>query len=98
MPLEIGKVNFKNNEDKSISSSVWLSNSGRVDANACMVNAVYDKDGRVLNVNFTPVDMTDATETVTKTVTVKDFANAASCKVFVFDSFATLTPQFTASK
>jgi len=52
MPLEIGKVNFKNNEDKSISSSVWLSNSGRVDANACMVNAVYDKDGRLMDIQI----------------------------------------------
>lgn len=66
--------------------------------NCVMILSVYDKDGRVLNTGFTPVDMTDATETVTKTVTVKDFANAASCKVFVVDSFATLTPQFTASK
>ena len=66
--------------------------------NCVMILSVYDKDGRVLNTGFTPVDMTDATETVTKTVTVKDFANAASCKVFVVESFATLTPQFTASK
>lgn len=101
--LPISNVTFTSGgadiEDITTVSEITVSADFAKDKENCvMILSVYDKDGRVLNTGFTPVDMTDATETVTKTVTVTDFANAASCKVFVVDSFATLTPQFTASK
>lgn len=51
-PLEIGKVNFKNNEDESLSSSLWVSNSGRVDSDVCMVSALYDTEGKLLDVDI----------------------------------------------
>ena len=51
-PLEVGKINFNSEEEGNIILSLWLSNSGRVNANVCMLSAVYDENGKLVDMGI----------------------------------------------
>lgn len=95
MPLTISNVSFENMEDGAVSSTVFLGNSGRVEASACLVSAMYDKSGKLvdIDINNTVISAGERAEVTVGVLPEENYDNY-TIKTYLWQDLESMTPIF----